>query len=73
MTFSISDNGPGISARDINRIFERFYMVSTARNSGGSGLGLAIASEIIKGLHEKIWAESVPGYGSKFFFTVRFR
>jgi len=57
--FCISDNGPGIAEKDINRIFERFYKGDVTHNSQGSGLGLAIAHEIIRNLNEKIWVESI--------------
>ena len=71
--FSISDNGPGIKQEDIERIFERFYKADITHNSQGSGLGLSIAAEIIRGLDEKIWVESVEGKGSTFYFTVGYR
>ena len=70
VTFCIKDNGPGIRAEDVKRIFERFYKADTAHNSSGSGLGLAIADEIAKGLGEKLWVESTYGVGTSFYFTV---
>ncbi len=72
VTFCIRDDGPGISQKNINKIFDRFYKADVTRNSQGSGLGLAIANEIIHGLKEKIWVESVEGEGSSFFFTVSY-
>ncbi len=69
----ITDNGIGIPARDLPRIFERFYKVDRARtpgNSRGTGLGLAIAKHIVEGHGGKIWAESVEGKGSSFYFTL---
>lgn len=72
VTFCIRDDGPGISKKNINKIFERFYKADVTRNSQGSGLGLAIANEIIRGLKEKIWVESVEGEGSSFYFTVSY-
>ena len=72
VTFCIRDDGPGISKKNINKIFDRFYKADVTRNSQGSGLGLAIANEIIHGLNEKIWVESIEGEGSSFFFTVSY-
>ena len=44
-TIEVSDRGPGIPAEDVQRVFDRFAKLDTARSSGGSGLGLAIARE----------------------------
>jgi len=52
-------------------IFERFYKVNQSYNYTGDGLGLAIAQEIATALDEKLWAESVPGKGTTFFFTIQ--
>lgn len=71
-TFCIRDNGPGIRAEDVPRIFERFYKADVAHNSSGSGLGLAIAEEIARGLEEKLWVESEYGNGTAFFFTISY-
>ena len=68
--FSIQDTGAGIPAGDLNRIFERFYKTDRARRSGGTGLGLAISRHLVEAHGGKIWAESVEGQGSTFFFTV---
>lgn len=70
IVFCIRDNGPGIRNEDIDRIFERFYKADISHNSSGSGLGLAIASEIVKGLGEKLWVESKFGEGTAFYFTI---
>jgi two-component system OmpR family sensor kinase len=65
---SVTDNGPGIPATDLNRIFERFYQVdkSRARRRAGSGLGLAICQEIVRAHGGRIQAESVEGLGTRF-------
>lgn len=69
---NISDNGEGIDAKNIPRLFERFFRVdkSGARSEGGSGLGLAIVKHIIEAHNEKIFVESTLGTGSKFSFTL---
>ncbi len=73
--FSVSDTGVGIPANDLPRVFERFYKVDRARaraadGSRGTGLGLAIAKHIVGAHGGNIWAESVEGKGSTFFFTL---
>lgn len=68
---SIRDDGPGIAPADLPHIFERFYRCS--KNDGaskGSGLGLAIVHELCLALGEKVWAESRPGDGTTFYFTI---
>lgn len=62
----IKDNGKGIGAEELPRIFERFYRTDSSRNSkqGGSGIGLAIVKKIVESHKGKIWAESVEGEGT---------
>lgn len=62
---SIRDTGPGIPARDLSRIFERFYKVDRARGGQpGSGLGLSIARHLVELQGGTITAESTPGAGT---------
>jgi two-component system phosphate regulon sensor histidine kinase PhoR len=67
----VRDTGIGIEREHINRIFQRFYRVDSARSraSGGSGLGLAICKHLAQQLNGEIDVESVPGTGST--FTLR--
>ncbi|MBI9056623.1 ATP-binding protein [Labilibaculum sp. DW002] len=68
----VRDNGIGIEADNLPRIFERFYRVdkSRSRNMGGSGLGLAIVKHIIDGHNQNINVSSNYGEGSSFTFTL---
>lgn len=69
----VKDNGKGIPAEHINRIFERFYRVekSRSKDKGGSGLGLAIVKHILEGHHSKIQVNSSVGEGSVFSFKLK--
>ena len=68
----VTDNGEGIEAENIPRLFERFYRVdkSRTRKEGGSGLGLSIVKHIIEAHNEKIYVESEYDVGSEFSFTL---
>lgn len=70
VTFSVCDQGPGISAEEIDRVFERFYRADSARRGAGTGLGLAIAKEIIEAHGSSIRVESAPGEGTCFSFVL---
>ncbi|MEO6455438.1 MAG: PAS domain S-box protein [Ginsengibacter sp.] len=68
---SIKDNGIGISAEDLPKVFDRYYRVSDVASTVlGSGIGLFISSEIIKKHGGDIWAESEADKGSTFYFTL---
>jgi signal transduction histidine kinase len=71
----VRDEGPGIPAEDLTRIFERFYRVGTQPKGdsrpGGTGLGLAIAKRIAEVHHGILLAESELGKGSVFSFGMK--
>ncbi len=64
----VKDNGVGIPAEHLSRVFERFYRVDRARSreAGGTGLGLAIVRQIVSSHQGKIEVESTCGAGSTF-------
>ncbi len=63
---SVSDNGPGIEARHLPRLFERFYRVDEgrSRDRGGTGLGLAIVKHLVEAMGGAVSVESAPGRGT---------
>jgi two-component system phosphate regulon sensor histidine kinase PhoR len=68
----VHDDGPGIPAEALDRVFERFYRVDKARSrdQGGTGLGLSIVKHIVQSHGGKVWVKSEPGKGATFFFTL---
>jgi signal transduction histidine kinase len=72
VTVAIKDEGIGIKAQDVNKIFDRYHRVKTefSRHVSGFGIGLYLSSEIIELHGGKIWAESQYGQGSTFYFTL---
>jgi len=72
LEFFIEDTGIGIEPEYHNKIFDRFLKIGreNIRLYDGVGLGLAICKGNVELLKGKIWVESEPGKGSKFFFTI---
>jgi polar amino acid transport system substrate-binding protein len=72
LKFRVSDTGMGISADVLPTLFEPFIQAdsSLTREHEGTGLGLAICRRLVELMEGRIWAESAPGRGSTFYFTV---
>jgi len=70
----ISDNGIGISAQDLPRIFEKFYQVdsSSTRRQSGTGLGLSISRQLVTAHGGEMWVNSTKGKGTTFSLTLPF-
>jgi two-component system sensor histidine kinase KdpD len=73
---SVTDQGPGLDAGELEHLFERFYRGQSARQTTfGTGMGLSITRGLLAAAGGRVWAENVPGGGAKFslviFGTVR--
>jgi two-component system phosphate regulon sensor histidine kinase PhoR len=68
----VADTGPGIEARHLPRLFERFYRVDAGRSRdlGGTGLGLAIVKHLVEAMDGGVDVASAPGEGSRFTVTL---
>ena len=69
----VEDNGPGIEARHLPRLFERFYRVDAGRSRdlGGTGLGLSIVKHLVEAMGGSVRVDSTPGVGTKFGVSLR--
>ena len=66
VAITVTDDGPGIPAEDLPRIFERFYRAKKGRDKESSGLGLAIAKHLVESMGGSISADSEAGKGARF-------
>ncbi len=68
----VEDTGPGIEARHLSRLFERFYRVDAGRSRqlGGTGLGLSIVKHLVEAMGGSVGVDSEPGRGTRFRFSL---
>ena len=68
----VSDEGPGIAAADLPRVFDRFYRADSdlTKRAKGAGLGLYLAKAVVEAHGGRLWAESTPGKGTTFSFSL---
>ncbi|MFM8330672.1 MAG: histidine kinase N-terminal 7TM domain-containing protein [Candidatus Methylumidiphilus sp.] len=72
--FSVADTGAGIAEEEMGRLFEPFSQTASGLHlGGGTGLGLALSRQFVRLMGGELKAQSRPGVGSRFFFTLHLR
>jgi signal transduction histidine kinase len=69
-TYFVRDNGVGFDLAHAQHLFEPFHRLHADSDYSGDGIGLALASQIVQRHGGRIWAESAPGQGATFLFTL---
>jgi signal transduction histidine kinase len=67
---AVADTGPGIAGDELETIFEEFEQTADGKRAEGTGLGLPLSRKLTELHGGRLWAESEPGHGSTFRFTL---
>jgi signal transduction histidine kinase len=70
VTLGVADTGPGISAEDLPRIWDRLYRGDRSRSERGLGLGLSLVRAVVEAHKGRVEVESSPGHGARFTVTL---